>query len=762
MKRLTFLCFLLIVSEIFLFSQSLEPSKFEEFSSDLATLAAFMPLSEGSAREAQALSYIRRRIPDSSALSIIEKDFSGADRFHSFSKILQISIQGDRPDTLLVAVPLSAEFDGASGSPGNGALNLALALQIIRRSVERPLPVTVSVVFLGADTGHGEPRGTAHFLAGFSPKHPVSVLYLSLETFPSRILFQTGSRGMITPDWFIARCSRAVGAAGLPFLTLGNENQVFRIGMDGTDTPLGRFLTAGYPAVALEGTYGGSRQVSPERWTAEFSAFFDNLLDLNAEGFPERWDRHYLFYQVRSAFVVIGERTYLMLLIATLSAGLLYALVRRKRMRRYLVTIRKNAWNLPLLYAFIFLFFLTATMILELYLEAKTFPTLWQQTPLVFFLLKLAISVFLFSSMFQVLRNLPISRNGSFYSASSILFLLIDIAITAVVDLSLTYYFLWALLFAFLFSVANNRYLKAACLIASPFWLIKATADLFTLPEYEVCRVLLFSRIEGNLLLAFFMLPFMLMLIRLDFLVRHPIQGRRGFAVVLFSSFSGLFVAGITLYVLLFSPYSDTNPQPLEMTERIDTVRSLHTLSLASPAPIGNLTLRRGGEIMRIESQERSYETELGSRETGISIVPDAVEFLDRKRYRLTITSKTRLAEVSCRIRADGTVVLYDANFPFSYSPEDRSAELYIGRTPPLPLVIEFTLPRSSVVTAELELVAGDLPVPWSIPDRRFGTEARFVMRTEVPLWNLPSARVGAGSSRPRPSAVPSDGSVES
>jgi hypothetical protein len=753
MKRQIFLVFLLIVSEIFLFSQSLESAKFDEFSSDLSVLAAFAPLYEGSVRETQALEYIRSRIPESSELSVYEKDFGGADRFHSFSRILQVTIQGARPDTLLVAVPLSAEFGGTADPKRDGALNLALALQIIRRSVERPLPVTVSVVFLGADTGHGEPRGTAHFLAGFFPKHPVSVLYLSLETFPSRILFQTGSRGVITPDWFIVRCSKAADTAALPFLTLGNENQVFRIGMSGTDSPLGRFLEAGYPAVALEGSYGGSEKISPERWTSGFTAFFENLLDLNAGGFPERWDRHYLFYQIRSEFVVIGERTYIVLLLATLSAGLLYALVRRQRMRRYLVTIRKNAWNLPLLYAFIFLFFLAATMILELYLEAKTFPTLWQQTPLVFFLLKVALSVFLFSSMFQVLRNLPISRNGSFYSASSILFLLIDIAITAVVDLSLTYYFLWALLFAFLFSVANNRYLKTACLIAAPFWLIKATADLFTLPEYEVCRVLLFSRIGGNLLLAFFMLPFMLMLIRLDFLVRHPIQGRRGFAVLLFSSFSGLFVAGITLYVLLFSPYNDANPQPLEMTERLDTARNIHTLSLSSPAPLGALTLRRGETIMRIESPERAYETELGMTETGITIVPEAVEFLDRKRYRLTITSKTRLVTVSCRIRADGAVVLYDANFPFAYLPELRSAELYIGRTPPLPLVIEFTLPRSSAVTAELELVAGDLPVPWSIPDRRFGTVARFVMKAEVPLWSVPSAGAGAGSTRSLPAA---------
>ena len=404
-------------------------------------------------------------------------------------------------------------------------------------------------------------------------------------------------------------------------------------------------------------------------------------------------------------------------------------------MKRYLQTIFRNFWNLPVLYALIFVFLLAATFFLEALLALRSFPSIWERYPLLFFLLKLAAALFLFSLMFQQLKRLPISKNGSFYSASTLLFFLIDTALMAVFNLSFSYYFLWAFLFSFLFSILRIRALKFLAVLISPYWLIKATVDIFSLPELAISHVLLFSRLQGNLLLAFFTLPFLLMLIRIDFLIRHPIKGKRSFAINSLSFFTGFFTIGVAAFLFTYQPFDTASPQPVHIAESLDTDSGEHYMELSSPAPLGDFSLRRGNEIYSASTRERSYRFALSSPESVFELSARSSSFLDRDLYRLSYTAKKiRPGMVNLKLIFPREPLLYDSNFPYAIDPQNRSIDIFIGKNPPSPLIVELAFPHAVKVEAQSELFFDTLPEECSFIEGRFAVETSFVLKETLIL----------------------------
>ncbi len=693
------------------------------------SVRATYPRPEASPSEARLIEYIVA-VAQGNGLEATTTDFADSAAGHSFSSVVEIVVPGTGSATAVIVAPLNHPENASADEDRSASVAAALAvLDAIADAA--PLPTTFRFLFPGAEYGEQPdyPLGTRRYLETYFAEGPHALLYLDASRLP--LVVDTGGGGKVTPPWLLQRTLNAAGThADRVGVTLG-LNQLHRVDLTDAPAPLIAFLRADIPSVHLSSGESGLAPPSVAAVARELTQVTGDWARSFATDIPDTWDRHYLSFRVGSRFVLVAEQDFLLILLGVLLATLFYALVFRHKLKRYLRTTVRNGWNLPMLFLLIFGFLTAATQSLELLLSAHRFPTIWTWYPGAYFALKIALAFLLFTIAAQLLRYLPLSKRGSFYSASALFVLFIDIVIFSVIDVSLSYYFIWAYVWAFLFSVVRARSLKALTLLIAPFFLIAVTLNVFRVPELDLAERLLLSP-RGDLLISFMILPFLLMLIRLDFLVRHPVRGRRSFALRIASIVSGVFVLGVLAFVLISSPFSPTNPQPVSAVETVDYPELERRLDLTSPAPLGEIRVIFAGADEEVTAAGREYSRSSTLLPDVLSVRLSYEVFLERDRGRLEIDAPLPLYNVSVSFTSPDPMVIYDVGYPVDVSPDRRSARISIGRRPPLPLVVNFTLARGVNPTIEIEAESLAHPDPLRVIGDNLAVESRLVVRTRL------------------------------
>jgi len=703
-RRLTVaVVFLLLGVTITGFCQPSLPPDSRKVLTEYAAIRSLYPRPEGSEGERELIRFIEERI-ERLRIPYTRLDYQESDTNHSFSSCLVVDIKGEKADTLILALPINHPAE-ASGQL-DGSINVALGLSIVELLNRTTPPISVKVLFLGAEYGEETeyPMGSRLFLRDFYPDHRVMTLYLNLKRIPSRLYLRAGGRGIESPYWLIDRSTKALEATDIFFLVRGNENQIFRIGLTSERTIIEPFLTAGYPAVSFEGKYDPLDPLEEENWVFSFNLFFKEFLDSFSEGIPETWDRHYLFFQARGFYFSISEQAYLIILIIVLAGILAYGLIFTRRLRKYLRILAHNIWALPLFFLFIFSLLFLSSWVLEGILRVRNMVDLWKELPLLFLCFKLAVPLAILFVLLNLFRRFPIPRRGSFYSASALLFLLLDIMTLAVINISFTYYFLWAFFFALLFSATSYRPLKVLLFLASPYWIGKTILELFTLPRLEFCRVLLLSKIGGNLLLTVILIPFVLMFIRLKFIFPPARIIRNKIRQTVTASLFAVVLAGLLITFLVYDPYGEQQRQPVHAAYLIDETAEKSYLRISSPSPLENLRLSDGSMTMSIDTRSRSYTIPMADIAELLDVEVSSVGFLDRKNVNLRLEPWSQPYRVRLDVSAADEFVLFDANFPYSREPGGRQYTISIGANPPFPLEVQLTVPRNRTFTVGITL----------------------------------------------------------
>ncbi|MBN1837159.1 MAG: hypothetical protein JW820_14985 [Spirochaetales bacterium] len=737
---------LLTCLTVALHAQSPLPPDARGILADRDRIRALHPRIEGSASELQLLELVEARLADL-RVPYSRFGFRESDLTHSFSTCLEANLPGLLPDTLVLVAPLNHPPEASPEQ--DGSINTALALAILERYSREPPPLSLKVLFLGAEYGGdpildspeaeaaesdaGEeddyPKGSRLFLRDFYPEHRAMVLYLNLERIPSRLQLRAGGRGIESPYWLIDRLTTSLNATDIFFLVRGNENQIFRVGLTSERTIIEPYLDAGYPAASLEGEYAALSPLEQENWVFAFNLFFASFLEGFRDGIPETWDHHYLFFQARGFYLSISEKTYVIILIAVLAGILLYGLIFTRRLRKYLRVLLRSFWALPTMLAFIFVLLFLASWAIEAVLALRNMPSLWEELPLLFLAFKITLPLLVLFILLNFLHRLPIPRRGSFYSAAALLFLLVDIIVLAIINISFTYYFLWAFAFALLFSAASNRVLKVLLFLAAPYWIVKTVFELFTLPRLEFCQVLLLSKVSGNLLIAVVLLPFVLMFIRLR-LIFPPLhivtdRARRNATAALFVVVTG----GLLSVFFLYSPYAGGRPQPVTAHYRIDADSGENRLDLSSPAPLGSVRVRNAQESTVVSTQARRIEIPLPATEELLETRTSSVGFLDRKNVSLTLLPAGRPYRVYLRISSADEFTLFDANFPYLRGPAGTQYEILIGANPPVPLPVELTVPRDRDFRVEIRMDYLTPPTAYAVSGENIDVRSRLTYR---------------------------------
>ncbi len=707
-----------------------------DLASDLAAIAAFSPRPEGSAAESGLLAWIDARLAELGA-TVVKFDFAQSAEEFSRSSCRSVRIEGRLPDTLIVVAPLNnpAGEDAVS----RGDIDIALALELLRRARAAPPPVSLEVLFLGAEYGEGEgyPMGSALYLRDRPPAAGAAVIYLALRTGTAPVAVRASGRGVGSPAWLVARATGALADAGVPYRLSAGELAVDRLGLGDRPTIIEPWLLAGVPAVALEDAPGGAAAAAGGAAAtaggaaAALADFLDRFLAASGSGLEEEWDNHHLPIEIGGRTVVLGEPVWVALSAGTLALLLLLSLVFARGLKKYLRALGSTGWVLAPLLAVAAAALLAATIGLEWLLSLRGFPTLWTWRPAVFLGAKLAVAAFLAAAALLPLTRLGIARHASFFSASALLLLLVDVLVVIAIDVSLAGPFLWAFGWAFLTSRARRRVLKILLFLPSAVPIAAGFALALSAPSLPLARFLLFSRWWGNLLIAVLALPFLLFLLRISFALPARRRLRRALGVLAVALPAAASV-GLGAWAALWSPFSPSSLRPVSVEQEIGP-DGANRVRVSSPVPLGPVSVADAGGGRTIELAGREADIDLAPSTTGVVVTSRSTASLGRVNVGLEIAAPAPVRSVRAVLRGAAGFVLYDATCPFVRE-ADGSYRLLTGAFPPSPLSLGLTLPEGGTyrLDLELELDSPLLDARISVPDATVEERVRLGARVDI------------------------------
>ncbi|MFP4179610.1 MAG: hypothetical protein ACLFMZ_01820 [Spirochaetaceae bacterium] len=746
MKQCTFFFVFLITGFFLVQADNVQSSYYHTFS-DMHTFSSYYPRNENSPGEEATLDYIQKRLRELE-VSYRTVPLNSFSQFHSFSSTIEAFIEGRSTDTLYFVFPHNHPPE--AGVDESYAAGLSLALSFIEEISSSPPPVSLGFLFLGAEKGRDPEHriGTRAFLQDFSPPHRTAFVYVDLKEMPTQIEVQPGGTGNVGPAWILERIYEALSASEVRFSLNPTKFQMQRIGLSDTLSPIDPYLEAGFPAVYIEDTDTDSD--APPVAAGDLIDFFHTFTEKFEEGIPEKWDTHYVFLQREDSLLLMTEAYYVLLILAIFAAALFYPFARPKHFLKYFRSIVRHFFTVPLLFVLMFLFLFLSTMLLNFIMNQREIAGLWRLYPLHFLGLKVMTAAFLFAVSQVLLRAIHLNRlRGSFYSASAIIFLLFDVVLLSVVDISLTIYGVWILLFAFLFSSTRSRIFKTVFLGASFTPAAVLLGQIFMEPHYEAIKLLLLSGGPGNFIITLNLLPLMLMVLRLRMLFHHPnpkITRRIVFSTDLLF---GLAALSLTLILFHIEPYSPPKKQPLSVEERISSVENQRLLALSSPVEIGDIHFEGEGYSIDKTIESTRHVQRLSLPEDTLSIDIEKESFLERSIYSVSIVSPHPVEELSVSIHSGRPIVLYECDYPVRQSGDRREVTVYVGRFPPRTLDFSFTVPSGFNGRLYAETKSFSPPYASHFPKKTYEVDYRLITETEhiitEPVPGADTSRQGAG-----------------
>lgn len=666
-------------------------------SEDMHTFSTNYPRSENSQAERESLRYITDTLNEL-GVPHSRTSLESFNDFHSFSSLIEASFPGAHSDNLYLFFPLNHPIDAAQEE--SGAAGLALALDLCRALKETPPPLNVHIVFAGAEFGRSPDYqlGSRAFLENLVDRESAALVYVDLSSLPNGLELQPSGTGRVAPAWFVRHSADTLQAEEIPYHFSSIAMNIYRLGINEESTRIDPFLKTELPAIYLydsEDTESAEQPIGIE----QMSNFFLSYIESFPTPIPQQWDRHYIFFKWGSLQLLLTELAYVLILLLLFALVLLYPFFQRKHFRRYVRSIRRHSWVLPVLFLLMFLYLLLSTFLLEGLSRLQGNPLLWRESPFLMLLLKVGFAAFLFSISHRITRPFHFNRlRGSFYSASGLLFLLIDVVLLATINLSLTIYSAVIFLLGFLFTLAKSKQYKLIYLLLSIVFVVAVLLQMFRTGSSRAMYAVLLSHVSGNMIISFHFLPYMLFTLRLRVLFHRPGEARRSRYSHMFELLSGLLSAGLILYFAFF--YYDFREKiiPLEIREELNQQQSQHMVQIESvrgipPLEFSSYTGERI-EIPEETQRQKSFAIQLPLEKDRLEYQVDNRQFLGRSTYTVRLSAEIPPEELEISLLSDQGVALYDSDYPFSILHGRKEIRFHIGRFPSFPFRFRFTIPR--------------------------------------------------------------------
>jgi hypothetical protein len=688
-----------------------KPSIVSTLSERVAAITELGTRAEGSAGEAAAFDYIERSL-SSAGMEPGISGFSDASDGFSTSRIVEARIRGSREDELSVIVPVSSWVD--SPDPSEGAYGIAVALgEAARLSAEArsgsEYPISLRFVFLGAEKRGkmAEDRvsslGTETWLSRRAGEDKLAVLYLNIAAAPSRIALRSAGKGVLSPYWYFESARRALEDSGIRYALEVNRLQAYRLGLVGDYGPSAPYLEAGIPAIELRGENGdfppetAAANDAGETW---LGSFIESFAKAESGGFTDTWDRHYFIFQIGKLNVVLREKIYVALLVALLAlvafSFLIITVARRPAVKRLLKrTPALGAEVLALFVALAFVF-LVGKGIARIDAAVLGSSDAWRVAPRIFAAARILSSFLLFLSLLSFLvEKRALTPNPYFYEFAAMACLAVDVLVFSAVDLSASFYFVWALILVEISLSARSRWVTLVAYAFMYVPLLVIAGELAAKPDLPTYEKLIAPGYLGVLILSALTLPFFVFTASPLLFFARPGAAARKKAVAFFAV-CAIAVESLSLvYAIVEAPRSGPRRKDLRVSETIDQDTGEFSVELAGNRRLGKGSIDRGGVMLEYDSMgDRAY---LRGRDTEkrISLSEKESPFLDRVDEGIVITFANPPYQVDIALESASEILMYDCSLPYKVAVDGRKATIYSGVNPGQELSLSLTVPSS-------------------------------------------------------------------
>lgn len=557
---------------------------------------------------------------------------------------------------LLIAVPLYSR------------VAVSAALKLVAVLSDLPPAQPVRIAFL-ADEQDGH-RGLLDQLDQIEDPEAVVVLYIDVISAGIPLNLYQGSESHISPRQLIEQALSASKRSGIPLVIPQPYNELFRLNLTDSPEPLKLIQRRGFPALYISDSPGpalGTTQTTQDE-TELSTTVFAKFLQLLVEGLPPNdrtdFDYHYTLLAFNKSYVLIDEKTTVILILLSIFSVTLFFLVysilfRRKIISHWVVFIRRS-WVILLYYGLLLLcLYGSRLLFLGWFIRAGS-PAQYSSAVSVIFLL---LWFSLFSLVSPITHTIVIPKRSAFYGHGAVFLLLLGLIIAVAIDIALMPVFLWALFWVFLGSFAHSFSVSLFATILAPIQLVVLFIIAITRGTVFNSVFVYPSSVLNSLLVSFIALPFILLWKRTSLLRRVKSKNPKS----LHHSYVSrtLFFAAMVLSLFNLRPNSKE-----EKTVQIDTISNDKPLD---------------------------FVVDLSSR-----------IFLDQKTLSITLRSQIPLDRYDIVITGTGSepVHVIESTIPFiNLGPSTVQANL--ANHPDNPFHIELLLPKDQLVTLDITGVRG-------------------------------------------------------
>ncbi len=712
-------------------AQNLSDSSYYHILSDLNTFSSFFPRIENSEGESFAVDFIEKRLNEM-GIGYTRYDLSQSENVNSGSVTIDAIFPGKSGNEIFMIFPLNHPIKAAPGR--DGSATLAAALYLAGELEKADLPQTVHIVFMGSEYGRGPdyPIGTKDYLANYYPELNSAFFYFDFNFIPENIIVNNSGTGYISPLWLLKKSINALKAAEIGYTSKFGINLINRLRLNDNPSVIDSYFNGEYPVIHFTGEYSGYYTPSKQS-QSEYQIFLFELATRGGGLIPSnlQWDSHYLFLKLWKYEIFISETNYVLFLLILISLIIIYPFIANKRFKKYLKTILRHFWNIPVIFFIMFLLLWISTIIINVIFKIQSFPSLWEILPFHFLALKLTISIFIFLITLRLLKGIHFARRGSFYSAAALIFIILDFMILISIDIAFSYYLLPVLVFTFAFTIFKNRWLKSVFLLLSILVLLGGVINIFLLDVKRIINLILLSPVIGNLIITATLIPIALMIYRLQFIF-HQHNKRRAKIVIIGSDILlGLVSIGLFIYLSTFNPYIQGRLQPVSIIENISLDHNTRTILFKSSEPLGEFSYSSLSTNKIINTSENSYTIP----DTVFDSIPEIYltkkSFLNRTQYLITIKYITQPNRITATLEGEEDIILFDSNFNVS-NIDEKTTEFYIEANPKLPMEISFTLPSNFRGEMTINMIFDDYPDKVRINSNNFAVEQNIIFEKKI------------------------------
>ncbi len=572
------------------------------------------------------------------------------ENYGGFGTSIQIDISGTDTDpektdiNLLVTFPLYSE----------AAVHLGLSVlnQLANHLPSRPL----RVAFL-ADETEGY-RGLQDQLDQSDDPESVVILYLDVISEQGPLYLYQGSQKHISPRQLVEQVLLMGAKYKIPVEIPQPYSELYRLGWVSAPEALEMIQNRGFPALYFSDFIQGTisepfSEHSNSEYAQQLSVFFKALID-NCPRSPALFDYHYSLIAFNKNYVLVDERTTLLLIVSSIFIIILfltiYSIVFRRTIIHHWIVFIRRSWVILVYYGLLIISFYGSRFVFKLW-QLRNGPG--AQIPLEMAFVFLLVWFSLFSLLSPLTQKIVIPKRSSFYGHSAIVVLLLGLLTSTAIDISFMPVFIWALLWVFVGSFVHSFSLSLFSTILAPVQLL----ILFIIGTMKGKRLtfllLLDSSHLGNcLLFSFIILPFVLLWKRTSLL---RIQ-KSGIKNQQKHFFIGRFVfAGAAVIALL------TLTPPSQITQNLETDKAA--------------TLTEKPQFH-------------GALSTNV--------FLNQRSVKVTITATSPLDLYIISLEnphADKTIQLIESTIPFSVQGTDKLVS-NLSKNPDNPFSFELLLPK--------------------------------------------------------------------